>query len=251
MSPIINILHLLIFIFLTFFSQVNSKKQIMYLEGDQLDSQISLSTKTESKLFLVFYVKNCQYCTHALQILKNKIVKNFEDEDEIAFGSINLDEQKNIWLGLRFNVTRIPYIILIEKNKMYKYENTFEEELVMEFINKEKNIEDGDDIPPPTTFFSKFKAAMKELSEKVENVLIMFGLKKEWSSKITYFIIFFALCSFIYLENKLIDFCKNSFFRKNKNKKIEINENINEKNKGDNNINKEKDNNTQNKEKKE
>ena len=125
-------------IFVSLFQKISPTKKIMYLEGEQLDSQISLSVKTDSKLFLIFYVKNCQYCTHALQILKNKIVKNFEDEDEISFGSINLDEQKNVWQGLRFNVTRIPYIILIEKNKIYKYENTFEEKLVMDFIMKKK-----------------------------------------------------------------------------------------------------------------
>ena len=234
MSSLLNKLIIIMIIFVSLFQKISPTKKIMYLEGEQLDSQISLSVKTDSKLFLIFYVKNCQYCTHALQILKNKIVKNFEDEDEISFGSINLDEQKNVWQGLRFNVTRIPYIILIEKNKIYKYENTFEEKLVMDFINEEKNIEDAMDIPPKTTFFSKLKAAVNELSENVEKVLIMFGIKKEWSSKITYVVLFFGLASFIYLENKVIDFFRNLIFNKNK-KNNKNNNNIDNKDRKENN----------------
>ena len=90
----------------------------MILEGDQLDSKIKLASETNFKLFLLFYVNNCEYCNMALKILKTQVIKNFEDEDEISFGSINLDEQKNVWFGLRFNVTRIPYIILIENKKI-------------------------------------------------------------------------------------------------------------------------------------
>ena len=81
MSSLLNKLIIIMIIFMSLFQKISPTKKIMYLEGEQLDSQISLSVKTDSKLFLIFYVKNCQYCTHALQILKNKIVKNFEDED--------------------------------------------------------------------------------------------------------------------------------------------------------------------------
>ena len=84
----------LIIIILIISSQ--SKKQIMLLDGDDLDSQINLSSKSNTKLFLIFFVEHCVYCTHALKILKEKIVKNFEDEDEISFGVVNLDDQKNL-----------------------------------------------------------------------------------------------------------------------------------------------------------
>ena len=234
----LNLFNLFILISSLFISCL-STKQIMSLEGEELDLQIKSSMQSNFKLFLIFYVNNCQYCNMAIKILKNQIIKNYEDEDEINFGTINLDNQKNAWLGLRFNVTRIPYIILIERNKMYLFQKNFEEKGVINFINEEKNIEDAFDIPEEITFFSKFKAAMNELSSKIEKVLEMYGINKKWGIKLSYFVIIVGVISFIYLENKLIDYCKNSYKKKDNND--ENNNNIKE------NVNK----NTQDKAKKE
>ena len=203
------------FIIIILIISSQSKKQIMLLDGDALDSQINLSSKSNTKLFLIFYVEHCIYCSHALKILKEKIVKNFEDEDEISFGVINLDDQKNVWTGLRFNISRIPYVILIEKEKMYYYQNAFEENLVMKFINEEKNEEDALDIPPPSNFFDKLKAVNKELAEKLGLFFEKFGLKKEFANKITYAVIILGFIIFVYIESKIIALCSN-LCRKNK-----------------------------------
>ena len=223
----LNLFNLFILISSLFISCL-STKQIMSLEGEELDLQIKSSMQSNFKLFLIFYVNNCQYCNMAIKILKNQIIKNYEDEDEINFGTINLDNQKNAWLGLRFNVTRIPYIILIERNKMYLFQKNFEEKGVINFINEEKNIEDAFDIPEEITFFSKFKAAMNELSSKIEKVLEMYGINKKWGIKLSYFVIIVGVMSFIYLENKLIDYCKNSYKKKDNNgENNNIKENVN------------------------
>ena len=214
-------LYINILILISLFSNSLSKKNIMNLEGKEVDKQIKKSSELNYKLFIVFYLKNCQYCNIVLKTLKTKIINNFEDEDEISFGTINLSNQYNVWLGLRFNVTRIPYIILIEKNKIYKFEKTFEEKEVMEFINEEKNIEDAFDIPKEITLFSKLKAALNELSSKIERVLEMYGVNKKWSKIIAYLTIIFGVTSFIYLENKLIDSCKNSYKKKKDNEPIQ------------------------------
>ena len=148
----------------------------MLLEGDQLDYVIKNATITNTKLFLIFYIPSCIYCKHALKVLNDNIKNTFDEKAPISFGIINLENQTNIWTGLRFNITRIPYIILIEKNKMYYYQNSFEEQSVMNFINEEKNIEDALDIPPPVGFLGKLNAAMKELNEKVETYFGKYGI---------------------------------------------------------------------------
>ena len=204
----------ILFILILLFSFSLSTKKIMILEGDQLDSQIKLASETNYKLFVLFYVNNCEYCNMALKILKTQVIKNFEDEDEISFGSINLDEQKNVWFGLRFNVTKIPYIILIENKKMYLYQKNFESKEVIKFINEEKNIEDALDIPDEITFFTKFKAAMRELGGNIEKILEKFGVSKTYGLQIAYFLIIMGFISFIYLENKLLDLCRRRLFNK-------------------------------------
>lgn len=216
--------YIILIILITLFSNISSTKKVMILEADQLDSQIKIASESNYKLFLLFYANNCQYCTMALKILKNQIVKNFEDEDEISFGSINLDEQKNIWLGLRFNVTKIPYVVLIENKKMYLFNYNFDEKAVINFINEEKNIEDALDIPEEMTFFWKLKSAMDELNENIEKILEKFGVNKTFGMKLAYILIILAIILFLYLENKLIDCCRNYFC----NKRVNINEIKNE-----------------------
>ena len=166
---------------------------------------------------MVFHVTHCYYCQHALQVLTENIVKNFDEDDPISFGIINLEDQKNIWTGLRFNITKIPYIILVDKNKMYYYQNSFEEKLVMNFIKEEKNIEDALDIPPPVGFFGKLNAAMNELNEKIEVILGKYGIKKEFSSKICYIIVIIIFILLFYFEYKVIEFAKSICCKKNKN----------------------------------
>ena len=198
-------------------SSIQSKKNIMILEGDQLDYVIKNSSQSNTKLFLVFHITRCIYCRHALQVLQENIVKSFDEDDPISFGIINLEDQKNIWTGLRFNITKIPYIILIDKDKMYYYQNSFEEKLVMNFIKEEKNIEDALDIPPPVGFFGKLKAAMNELNEKIEVLLGKYGIKKEFSSKICYIIVIVGFILLFYFEYKVIEFAKSICGKKNKN----------------------------------
>ena len=211
-----NIL-IIFFTLILLFSFSLSTKKVMILEGQQLDSQIKLASQSNYKLFVIFYVNNCEYCKMALKTLKTQVIKNFEDEDEISFGSINLDEQKNIWFGIRFNVTRIPYVILIENKKMYLYHKNFEAKEVIKFINEEKNIEDAFDIPGEITFFMKFKAAMNELAGKLEKILEKFGVNKTYGMKIAYFLIITGFISFIYLENKLLDSCRKHIYKKDMN----------------------------------
>ena len=208
--------YFLIILIATCINPIFPKKEIMLLEGDQVDYQINLSLNSNSKLFLVFYVGHCYYCGHVLKVLKEKILENFEDEDEISFGVINLDNQNNVWSGLRFNITKIPYIILIEKNKMYYYQNSFDEISVMKFITGEKEIEDALDIPPPPNFFVKLNAVMNELTEKIENIFEKFGLKREFAGKIVYIFVIIGFFIFIYIESKIILLCRNLCFKKKK-----------------------------------
>ena len=103
------------------FQLTNAKKEIMMLEGDSFDLALQNSIEAKSKLFIIFYINNCPYRPHSLKVLKEKIINNYEDEDEINFATVNLDRQSNVWLGVRFNIIRIPFIILIENKKMYHF----------------------------------------------------------------------------------------------------------------------------------
>ena len=198
---------LLIFIF-AIFQSINAKKEIMILEGDSFDFALQNSIEAKSKLFIIFYINNCPYCAHSLKVLKEKIINNYEDEDEINFATVNLDRKSNVWLGVRFNITRIPFIILIENKKMYQFHNQFEESVVLKFIEDEKVIEDSMDIPENIGIANKANVIIRELTERIKATMQLlfdkYGIKVYWNNTMTYIFLVIVLIIFIYLENKLI-----------------------------------------------
>ena len=213
----LNILNLFILLFLFKFS--HSKQNIFVLEGDSVELSINNAIEFNYKLFLIFHVRNCPYCAHALKVLKEKVIKHYDnDQNNIFFGSIDLNSQSNFWLGYRFNITKIPYIILIENKKMYHFESQIEESFLVKFINEEKNIEDALDIPEPLTFGRKLKVAVLELTEKIQFLLNKFGIKIPWNTTMTHIFLIISFGTFIYLETKMLYKCKNLCkFHKNKN----------------------------------
>ena len=233
---------LLIFLIFCLF-KLFSTKNVIEIEGEQLDKEIKNSNESKFKLFLIFHVKNCHYCTHALKILNEQIIKHFDEEDEIFFGSIDLDNQLNVWLGVRFNITKIPYIILIKDNKMYQFESQFEESFVLKFINEDKNIEDGEDIPEIITFGRKFKVAVGELTENIQNFLKKRGVKIIWNDTMTYVLLLFFFTLFIYIEGRILDQCRNICCRFNKNNNNNIKKNEKEAQEDKNKVKKENENN--------
>ena len=234
---------ILLFLIITIiiFKSTHSRKEIMLLEGDTFEETLKNSIESKSKLFLIFHVKKCPFCDHVIRILKERIINNYEDEDEINFGVVNLDRQSNIWLGIRFNITRIPFIILIENKKMYQFQNQFEESTVLKFIDEEKTVEDSMDIPENLGMMGKVNAIMRDLKERIkESMQIIFdkyGIKLRWNNTMTYILLTILLISIIYIENKLIDGIRKIFkfnrFVKNEDKDKKTNEKEKEKEKID------------------
>ena len=219
-----NIYIFILILVLCLFKSSISKQHIVILEGDKVDLAIKNSIEYNYKLFIIFHVHNCPYCTHALKVLKDQVIKHYDDNGEnMFFGSVDLDNQLNVWLGLRFNITKIPYIILIENKKMYHFESQFEESLVVKFIDEEKNFEDGEDVPESVTFMKKFKVAVKELTERMQEIINKLGIKITWNTTMTYILLIFFFGTFVYVENKIIGQCRNLCqFKKNNNNNINI-----------------------------
>ena len=208
-----NASFLLVFFFFSLFHQTLEIKQIMIYEGDSFDTALQNSIKERKKLFVIFYINHCSYCAHSIKVLKEQVIKNYDDEDEIEFGSVNLDKQSNVWLGVRFNITKIPFIILIENKRMYKFrEQLFEEPIVLKFINDEKNFEDSFDIPESVDWGTKFMIVFNEFTQKIKEImqslLDKYKINIQWNNTLTYILLAFAIMILLFLEYKLLGFIK-------------------------------------------
>ena len=191
----------------------------MQLEGDAFDKELKNAIESKTKLFLIFYINKCPYCIHSIKVLNEKIVNNYEEEDEINFGTVNLDRQENIWLGIRFNITKIPFIILIENKKMYKFQKQFEESVVLKFIEDEKEVEDAFEIPENFGLTSKINAVFTEFNERIRVAMQLFldkyGIKIKWTYAYTNIILCVCIIAFVYIENKILGWIRNTCRVKN------------------------------------
>ena len=232
----------LLLIIFTFIPYI-SLKEIKIYEGETFEQDLKNFIETKTKLFLIFFAKNCDYCGYSVRVLKELVVPHYENDNKISFGVINLDRSSNFWIGLKFNITHIPYIILIEDKKMYLFKEQFEEKQVIDFINEEKNIEDALDIPEDVGLYKKINFYMADVIQKTSNIFIKWGLSKFWSNAIAFILMILGFIYLVYLEHKLlnsvrtfISYCSKS--KKKKDNDINIddnkdntNKNIKEKNK--------------------
>ena len=216
---------LIICLFNSTFSDIT--KKVLLIEGEDLNEAIANSSKNKIKLFLIFVVRRCKYCTHALKILKEELYKHFENDESVMFGVVDLDLQSNVWAGLRFNITKIPHFLLFENNKMYQYENEFEKENVINFIGEERALEDGLDIPEPISLKKKFEVAIDELNEKIKELLKKLGINLNMNIYVTYVLFFIFFIFIVYLESKILlkcykicSFSKNDDKNDNNNNKV-------------------------------
>ena len=157
-----------------------------------------------------------------MRVLKEKVVVHYENDNKITFGVVNLDRKDNFWIGLKFNITQIPYIVLIEEKKMYLFNEQFEEMNVVNFINEEKNIEDALDIPDDVGLMKKINFYMADIIQKTSDIFYKRGFSKFWSNIGALILLILAFLYLIYLEHKilssvrtLVDYCKKSKKKKN------------------------------------
>jgi len=93
---------------------------------------------------VVFHLKSCYYCRNALKNLKEYARNNALEE--IKLGKVDCDQ--NMFSCLRFNITKVPYIVIIQNNKMYELTKpATNADVFTNFINEERVFESGEEIP--------------------------------------------------------------------------------------------------------
>ena len=125
------------YIFISILSLIFSfTAQISEINHDSFKSYIESNRYNENKkLLLIFYKQNSTLCEEAINAIEKYIIQDYNSESEIEFGKINLDLDNNIWLYLQFNITRIPYVILIKGIYFYELNQKPDKYSIKDFIN--------------------------------------------------------------------------------------------------------------------
>ena len=150
------------------------------------DKEISY-LNSQSKYLIVFHVLSCVFCQKTIQILENEVIPKYKNDKNINFGFINCDQ--NFWLTLRYNITQTPYIFLIENKKLYKFNEIPSLETFSKFIEKEKDFEDGENIPDKMNLIEVIKIVgngiLDEITIYIQNFLNEWNLKIQWNKYYT------------------------------------------------------------------
>ena len=219
------------------------KGQTIPLMSSNFDSLVQGGN--QGRWLILFYAESCNFCKK-LKAIIDKIIeeKNYKSVNNIRFGSIDLDV--NLFLQIRFNISGIPYVLMIENNKMVEVPNFPDEKNIIKYIETE----DFDsftgiiDFKPDISFYEFIKNltvnSLSYLTKKTNKFLKKYNINYELGMKSCFILVF--LSSFIISLTMFIIiikcFCEEKKPIK-KEEKIEKSENIvNENNEEENkNIN--------------
>lgn len=215
------------------FNKIISPKKI----GEKIENSYNKLLSRKIKWLLIFYADNCLFCDKIIDRLNTDktLVKKIRQENKVNIGLINLDLFENIWINIRLNITRVPYIILIDNDieinfrpHIYEYKTYFDEYQIINFINENKNIEDAIKIPDD---FNNMNKILILLNYIVNNITYYFenklGNLLNWDKNLSIVLLVFLLIIIFYIIRLFLSSIFNLLFRifckkkqKQKNNKI-------------------------------
>ena len=190
-----------------------------------------------NRWLLIFYSEDCKFCKHIITLV-NKIIEEKEFKNDIKFGKVELTY--NLRLQIRFNITKIPFIVLVTNYHMYEMKFLPTEESLTNFIDSDNFDQFKDfkkDFPQDLSFFDFIKNLIDFAFKDGTKRLNIFLKKKNISFQFTPLLLFMscmiigvpiATIFYIYIFGVLC--------RKDK-KPIELEKNLNEKDDNKNNNN--------------
>ena len=172
--------------------------------------------------FVIFYINSCPHCKNAKTSLDN--ISN--NPDRISKTNIKLsmvDCDKNMFVCFRFNISRVPYTVILESNRMFEFSEYPSEENMIKFIREKKDKDNGLPIPKPVGyleyFFRSLEDLVKILNKTLENCFNNnFGYKIDWRSEYTIVVLILALVVIVVLEVIILNY----FFGSNKHKDLKL-----------------------------
>ena len=151
------------------------------------DSDFDTQTRNgQFKPWLVmFYVTECSYCKKGKQILEKTAILSNKDENRINFGKVECNE--NMYSCLRFNVTKVPTVIIIEKGYYFEETNYLTENSLMNLIKNERVLEKGKELPPAFGWLQfsmrSIQETMFQINRYMKNFMkTKFDINIEWNN---------------------------------------------------------------------
>ena len=184
------------------------------------------------KWCLIFYLKTCGHCKRAKNA-RDKIFKKVTDP-KLRFAQLETEE--NMVTNLRFNVTGVPYIVLIENNTMLELEKYPNEENLLNFCQSNFSDFKNEIVPYPKPIgmgkvsWIIFRESINGLVHQINYYLKKYGINHQMNFNEFIIIVILLLIVGGFLEYYILSKCFNDNYEEAIKKQIELLEK-NEKNK--------------------
>ena len=188
-----------------------------------------IQNENHTPWLIVFYMHTCPYCKTAIDAI-NKFTDKNKDNDkqhQIKLGKVECDD--NMFFCSRFNVTQVPYIVIIQNQKLYECSRTLiNEQSISNFITEEKSIDRGKDIPRSIGviwfLFKSIEDAVMHLDKYIGRLIKRYiDQNIEWTPFHTVGLLIGTLMIIVFIEILCLVYC---CVDKNKNNKKEtVNDN--------------------------
>jgi hypothetical protein len=204
-------------VFQTIYSYIENSSSFKGLELHQINDG-SINTlvgdgKGSNYWILMFYVEQCPYCKKAKDAFR--LLAGRDELADESFANLKIgqiDCTYNNWSCLRFNITRVPTVYLIEHEKLFEFKYLMNDENLLKFLADGKIIKEGKEVPPPLGFMQiisyMFTESVAILDKRIEKFFTEFlNLEITWSRTYTIIVLIAFMVSTIVIEYYIIERC--------------------------------------------
>ena len=157
----------------SFLSQISSTNSFEIQEITDSNISSLVDDGKDKSWLLMFYLETCPYCKVAKESFEKLSKRKEATLNSLNIGTIECSQ--NHWSCLRFNVTRVPYIVLINDELLFEFKSYVSEGSLAAFITGEKTVESGLPIPQQMGFAYYMSLILKEsvnvMNEQIEDFI--------------------------------------------------------------------------------
>ena len=133
---------------------------------------------------ILFHNENCTQCPETFKIFE-KIKDKTKELIHLKFSQINC--LINLYSCIRFNITYLPSILLLENDYYYQDGNYLTDNSFLSFINEDKDLIQGKSIPPALGYIHIFFQSMSEIigifNKEIQRLILrVLGFKFQWEN---------------------------------------------------------------------
>jgi hypothetical protein len=163
---------------------------------------------------LLFYLETCPHCKNAISVFndlsQNPSLNNEESLKSLQIGKIECS--MNNWSCMRFNITRVPYIVALQNGKLFEYNFYAIEDKLISFLKEEKLVESGLPIPPILGYAGILSKILEEsarvLNEQMQMIVDTYlGIDLTWGSYHTIMLLISILFLMLFIEYLIVFYC--------------------------------------------